>query len=192
MTRRFVLTAAVLLAASALHGQGPLPTVDQQVTAAVLALPAGMRAGATVLGYRDAGKLVELKAGTNGMICLADDPAIPAFHVACYHESMEPFMARGRALRAAPPTPAAMACAPSIAARSARNARALLSTTTRAPSARACAGTSPAPKARASPATTSSAASPASPARAASAAIASPPAAAVTTCAAHPATPIAR
>jgi hypothetical protein len=34
------------------------------------------------------------------MICLADDPAAPPFHVACYHESMEPFMARGRELRA--------------------------------------------------------------------------------------------
>ena len=34
------------------------------------------------------------------MICLADNPADSTFHVACYHESLEPFMARGRALRA--------------------------------------------------------------------------------------------
>lgn len=71
-----------------------------QVASAVLALPEPMRAGATVLGYRPGTKgLVLLKQGTNGMVCLADDPAQPAFHVACYHESMEPFMARGRALR---------------------------------------------------------------------------------------------
>jgi manganese oxidase len=73
----------------------------QQVASAVLALPEPMREGATVLGYRPGAKgLVLLRKGTNGMLCLADDPAEPAFHVACYHESMEPFMARGRALRA--------------------------------------------------------------------------------------------
>ncbi len=59
-----------------------------------------MRAGATVLGYRTAGKLVPLRRGTNGMICLADDPSDDQFHVACYAASMDPFMARGRALRA--------------------------------------------------------------------------------------------
>jgi hypothetical protein len=35
------------------------------------------------------------------MICLADDPGDDRFHVACYSTSMEPFMARGRELRAA-------------------------------------------------------------------------------------------
>ena len=74
---------------------------DVQVRSAVLPLPEPLRAGARVLGYRQAGtSLVELRAGTNGMTCLADDPALPPFHVACYHESMEPFMARGRELRA--------------------------------------------------------------------------------------------
>ena len=34
------------------------------------------------------------------MTCLADDPGTASFHVACYHQSMEPFMARGRELRA--------------------------------------------------------------------------------------------
>jgi hypothetical protein len=32
-------------------------------------------------------------------MCLADDPAEEQFHVSCYHDSMDPFMARGRALR---------------------------------------------------------------------------------------------
>jgi hypothetical protein len=72
----------------------------QQIAAAVLPLPEGLQAGATVLGYRGTGGLVELRKGTNHMICLADDPSAANFHVACYHESMEPFMARGRALRA--------------------------------------------------------------------------------------------
>lgn len=34
------------------------------------------------------------------MLCLADDPAEEQFHASCYADSMEPFMARGRALRA--------------------------------------------------------------------------------------------
>lgn len=71
----------------------------KQIAAAVLPLPPDLRAGAAVLGYRDTVSLVELRKGTNGMICLADDPTAPAFHVACYHQEMEPFMARGRALR---------------------------------------------------------------------------------------------
>ncbi len=73
----------------------------QQVASAVLPLPAELQAGATVLGYREVGApLVTLRQGDNGMICLADDPTAAAFHVACYQESLEPFMARGRALRA--------------------------------------------------------------------------------------------
>lgn len=76
----------------------PLPA-EQQIVAAVLPLPQGMREGATVLGYDEAGKLVTLRAGKGDMICLADDPAQERFHVACYHKSLEPFMARGRALR---------------------------------------------------------------------------------------------
>ena len=77
-----------------------VPPAAQQIAAAVLALPQSMRDGATVLGYSANGKLGTLRAGTNGMICLADDPVQNNFHVACYHASLEPFMARGRALRA--------------------------------------------------------------------------------------------
>lgn len=59
-----------------------------------------MRDGAMVMGYREAGKLVTLREGKNSMICLALYVSRPDFHVACYHKSLEPFMARGRALRA--------------------------------------------------------------------------------------------
>jgi hypothetical protein len=92
------ISALLLLSPGSLVAQLPAP--DQQIAAAVLALPESMRASATVLGYRTAGALTELRKGSNGMTCLADDPESPAFHVACYHESLEPFMARGRALRA--------------------------------------------------------------------------------------------
>ncbi|HEX4934255.1 MAG TPA: hypothetical protein VFV33_13790, partial [Gemmatimonadaceae bacterium] len=79
--------------------QGKMIPPAEQIAAAVLPLPPEMRAGARVLGYEDGGKLVELRAG-KVMTCLARDPKAPRFHVACYHESMEPFMARGRELRA--------------------------------------------------------------------------------------------
>jgi len=78
----------------------PVFDVQRQIAAAVLPLPVELRDGATVLGYRDGKSLTELRKGSNGMICLADDPEAPAFHVACYQDAMEPFMARGRALRA--------------------------------------------------------------------------------------------
>jgi hypothetical protein len=71
-----------------------------QIASAVSPLPENLRAGARVLGYNAAGKLVALRAGTNDMTCLADDPAGKMFHVACYHRSLEPFMARGRELHA--------------------------------------------------------------------------------------------
>jgi hypothetical protein len=76
-----------------------IPPADDQIAAAVLPLPADARPTATVLGYNSDGKLTTLRKGTGTMICLADDPKIAAFHVACYHDAMEPFMARGRELR---------------------------------------------------------------------------------------------
>jgi hypothetical protein len=78
-----------------------IPPAATQIAAATLPLPEAMRAGATVLGYKTAGKLELLRKGSNGMTCLAHNPSdVDRFHVACYHDSLEPFMARGRALRA--------------------------------------------------------------------------------------------
>lgn len=98
-------TVAALFVASGLTAQQPsatpvviAPTADQ-IAAAVTALPEDMRAAATVLGYVTAGKLVTLREGRNDMICLAPEPGAKNFHAACYHKSMEAFMARGRALR---------------------------------------------------------------------------------------------
>ena len=79
---------------------GPALTAEQQIAIAVLPLPIEMRAGATELGYGSDGKLTELRRGTGDMTCLAPNRTMPRFHVACYHRSLEPFMARGRALRA--------------------------------------------------------------------------------------------
>jgi hypothetical protein len=96
-----LLPLVLLLPAAPLCAQGTSP--DPQVTAAVQPLPEQFRADATVLGYRAAStELVTLREGSGPFICLADNPAeTPRFHVACYHRSLEAFMARGRALRAA-------------------------------------------------------------------------------------------
>jgi hypothetical protein len=76
-------------------------TDAQQIAAAVLPLPAEFRADASVLGHRAGSReLVTLRKGVGAFTCLANDPAGTRFHVACYHKSLEPFMARGRALRA--------------------------------------------------------------------------------------------
>jgi hypothetical protein len=100
------IACLVLLVPFALHAQetaapvaAPSLTAEQQIAVAVLPLPADMRAGATVLGYDAAGKLTSLRKGTGDLICLAPNQSAPRFHVACYHRSLEPFMARGRALR---------------------------------------------------------------------------------------------
>jgi hypothetical protein len=76
------------------------PSAEQQISAAVLPAPADMRAGATVLGYAPDGHFTTLRQGRGALTCLASDPKAERFHVACYHRSLEPFMARGRALRA--------------------------------------------------------------------------------------------
>jgi hypothetical protein len=79
---------------------GAVPPAAQQIAAAVLPLPADLRASATVMGYAPDGKFVTLREGTGAMICLASNPKGDGFHVACYHRALEPFMARGRELRA--------------------------------------------------------------------------------------------
>jgi hypothetical protein len=80
--------------------QAARPGTDAQIAAAVLAAPEDRRASATVLGYDETGKLTTLRKGTNEFVCLADDPAAAGFSVACYHQDLEPYMARGRELRA--------------------------------------------------------------------------------------------
>lgn len=80
-------------------GAQTYPPKDWQIKTAVLAAPEHERENATVLGYKSNGELGILRQGSNDLICLADDPAAKGFSVACYHESLEPFMARGRALK---------------------------------------------------------------------------------------------
>jgi len=101
MSRTLLLLSLAAFSASSVGGQSPVyPPAARQIAAAESPLPLNLQKGARVLGYNDQGKLITLRPGSNDMICVADDPAGKQFHVACYHKSLEPFMARGRQLHA--------------------------------------------------------------------------------------------
>ena len=96
-----IITVSIPAVAQGPSAASAVLPAAQQITAAVAAAPAEFRDGATVLGYDESKKLVTLREGKGEMVCLADDPTdAQRFHVACYHKGLEPFMARGRSLRA--------------------------------------------------------------------------------------------
>jgi len=94
------LLVLVPLTAFPVLASAQVPAAERQIAWAVAAAPERMRADATVLGYAPDGKLVTLRSGSGALICLADDPKEPNHHVSCYLKELEPYMARGRDLRA--------------------------------------------------------------------------------------------
>jgi hypothetical protein len=98
MSRAFLFVVVVTLALPA-KATAQDQSNEAIIAEAVSALPDPLRAGAEVRAFRD-GDLVKIREGGNGIICLGDNPGDERWHVACYHESLEPFMARGRELRA--------------------------------------------------------------------------------------------
>lgn len=92
------LLSLLLFVSSSLLAQIPSP--EDQIAAAIQAGPEEQRADATVLGYNSEGELIELRKGTNQLVCLADNPNKDGFNAACYHSSLADFMARGRELKA--------------------------------------------------------------------------------------------
>jgi len=99
---RRIVTVVALVGALAPAGRGlaQVASAEQQIAAAVLAAPEARRDGATVLGFDADGKLGTLRQGSNDLVCLADKPGDDQFSVACYHQSLEPYMDRGRELLA--------------------------------------------------------------------------------------------
>lgn len=95
-----ILTLPALLICFSVSAQ-QLPSEAIQISTAVLAAPESERAVATVMGYRNLdGALEVIREGSGDMICLTDDPTKSGFSVSCYHKTLEPFMARGRVLKA--------------------------------------------------------------------------------------------
>jgi len=78
----------------------PIDSDEALIAASLMAAPAASRDGCKVIGYNMAGEFVTFREGDNEFIVLADDPKKSGFNAACYHKSLEPFMARGRELRA--------------------------------------------------------------------------------------------
>lgn len=98
--KTILVFATLLSTTTALLAQMPtaLPA-DRQIKLATMAAPDDKRDGAMVYGYSDRNEFTVLRKGTNEFVCLTDDPAQKGFSVSCYHRDLEPFMARGRALK---------------------------------------------------------------------------------------------
>ena len=94
------ILGCLAIASTAITAAPPSLSPAQLIAAAVSPAPPEVRDSATVLGHSAAGGLETLREGTGDLICLADDPSDDRYHVACYHKDLEPFMARGRELRA--------------------------------------------------------------------------------------------
>jgi len=77
-----------------------IDTDEALIATAIMAAPKKSRSGCKVIGYNMAGEFVTFREGDNEFIVLVDNPNQDGFNAACYHKDLEPFMARGRALRA--------------------------------------------------------------------------------------------
>jgi len=101
---RVALIVGFLVATAGIDSAAGQGSAADQIGRALLAAPATLRDGATVLGYggeaRAGDALTLLREGSNDLICLADDPGRDGFHVACYHASLDPYMKIGRRLSA--------------------------------------------------------------------------------------------
>ncbi len=89
----------LILGLSGTAGCQTIPSTEVQIKTALLACPDESRDKAMVYGYSPKGEFIVLRKGENEMVCLADDPNQPGLNVACYHKSLDPFMARGRELK---------------------------------------------------------------------------------------------
>lgn len=93
-----VFLAISLVCFASAIGQSKVPSAESQIKTALYACPEMYRDGAKVLGYDQEGQLITLREGSNAMVCLASDPNRNGISTACYNNSLEPFMSRGREL----------------------------------------------------------------------------------------------
>ena len=93
--------AATLVGLSPSNVSAQAKPIATQIAEAVFALPEVDRAGAQVWGWRgDAEAMEIIREGTNNFVCLADKPGDQRFSTSCYEKQLDPFMVRGRELRA--------------------------------------------------------------------------------------------
>lgn len=96
--KNVTLFLSTLLCSYLSFGQS-IPATDIQIKMALLAAPGELQEGAKVYGYTSTGEFTTLREGSNGLICLTDDPSQKGFNAACYQKDLDPFMARGRELK---------------------------------------------------------------------------------------------
>lgn len=77
-----------------------IDTEEALIATALMAAPKESRLGCKVIGFNMAGEFVTFREGNNEFIVLVDNPNQDGFNAACYHKDLDPFMARGRALKA--------------------------------------------------------------------------------------------
>ena len=78
----------------------PIDSDEALIATALMAAPEASRAECKVIGYNMKGEFVTFKEGSNEFIVLVDNPNKKGFSAACYQKDLDPFMARGRALKA--------------------------------------------------------------------------------------------
>ena len=116
MTTQTLLTAMLLVAARAVFAQSPPSpptkpsvsptnqtsslTTEQRLSAAVLPLPAALRAGATVTESSPSGTPTVLRNGTNGYVCSAPAAADTTLALDCWHAEFAPIARRFAELEA--------------------------------------------------------------------------------------------
>ncbi len=93
------LAGGLAVLAQATDGSAQGRAIADQIREAVFILAEADRDGAAVMGYTQADTLEVIRHGTNGFICLADQPGDDRYQASCYDKALDPFMARGRALR---------------------------------------------------------------------------------------------
>ncbi|WP_190808588.1 hypothetical protein [Flagellimonas sp. S3867] len=98
--RKSILLIIVCVLSSHLSMAQEIPSKEWQIKTALMAVPQDYKDGAKVYGYDASGNFITLKNGSNDYIALADDPKKEKFSTAAYHKDLEPFMARGRELKA--------------------------------------------------------------------------------------------
>ncbi len=101
MMKLYIVLAVTALGVANLTGQ-QMPTKEQQIAAATLPLPEGVRAGASVQTIAEDGKVTELRKGTNSMVCSispGSEEKAALFAVHCFekeYNAMSQWLAQAR------------------------------------------------------------------------------------------------
>lgn len=93
--------AVVLMAFSLTTSACAQSSADSHaITQALSAAPEDLAEGATVYGYNEDGTYRVIREGSNSLFCVSDDPNRDGFEAICFHRDLEPYLSRGRELRA--------------------------------------------------------------------------------------------